>query len=146
MRFWDTIAEDGRLTPVQRLAELVRQVTVEAAADADDVVDVGFFSVTVTEGEVEDRDVREALLDALDYATGEFTQVSRVDFEGGLGYMELGAWLGDQGLALRFMGLVSHFDFADVMTPARLGITGDEAKEMMGMGLVMLVPNVAELY
>lgn len=57
-----------------------------------------------------------------------------------------GAWLGDQGLALRFMGLVSHFGFADVMTPAWLGITGDEAKEMMGMGLVMLVPNVKELY
>lgn len=146
MRFWDTIAENEKLTPVQRLAELVRQVTSQAPSDTDNAVDVGFFSVAIAEGAAEDRDVREALLDALDYATGEFTRVSRVDFEGGLGYIELGAWLGDQGLALRFMGLVSHFGFADVMTPARLGITGAEADAMMGMGLIMLVPRVAELY
>lgn len=146
MRPWDEIVSDSQLTPVQRLGRLVVNVATLKQEASDEAIDVGFTYVHVNDEAVTDSDIREALLDALDYGEGEFTRVDQLRFETGLGYIELGAWLGNQSVALAFMGLVEYFNLADVMTPARLGITGDEAKEMMGMGLVMLVPNVAELY
>jgi hypothetical protein len=57
---------------------------------------------------------------------------------GGPSYIELGGELGDQGSALRMIALGSHYGLWQAITPALLGLTGPEADQMAGMGLVMM--------
>lgn len=57
------------------------------------------------------------------------------------GFIELGAWIGDQGLALRFMALGEYLGMWKVMTPLR--VLGDtipkkDLDTMAGMGLITI--------
>jgi len=53
-------------------------------------------------------------------------------------YMELGGWIGDQGLAMQYMALgVLLGEFA-LLSPAILGFTGAEAQQMAGMGFLSI--------
>ncbi len=55
------------------------------------------------------------------------------------GYMEIGAWLGSQDLALRFMGLSSILGVANLLTPKTvLKLDGDLAMKMAKQGLVVI--------
>lgn len=54
-------------------------------------------------------------------------------------YLELGAWIGDQGLALMLMGLGTVLGLWQLMTPATmLGFKSDDpmAKQMAEMGFI----------
>ena len=58
--------------------------------------------------------------------------------EQGPSYIEIGGVLGDQGQALRLMGLGEVLGFLKVMTPAHLGVEGPHADSMAGAGFVMI--------
>ncbi len=60
---------------------------------------------------------------------------------GGPSYMELGGVLGDQGVALQFIGLGHLIGTWKAITPATLGIEGDLANKMAGSGMVMAGPH-----
>ena len=53
-------------------------------------------------------------------------------------YLELGGWIGDQGLAMQFMGLGTLLGVFDLMTPKNMlpGISDEQALEIAGMGLL----------
>lgn len=53
-------------------------------------------------------------------------------------YISLGAWIGDQGLALMYMGLGTLLGVFNLLTPAMLGFKSDDplAQQMAGMGYI----------
>ena len=55
-------------------------------------------------------------------------------------YMELGGWLGDQGLALQFMGMGSLLGLWNLLTPATImpGLPAELAGQMAGAGMVSI--------
>lgn len=55
----------------------------------------------------------------------------------GPSYISLGADLGDQGYALRLLGLGKHLGLWNVITPASFGFDGEEANQLAGSGMVM---------
>lgn len=62
-------------------------------------------------------------------------------FDGGEhGYMELGGWIGDQGLAMQMMGLGALLGLWKVFQPRLLGIPDDLAQTMAGQGMVVILP------
>lgn len=57
-------------------------------------------------------------------------------------YIELGGWLGDQGIALQFMGLAQLLGSFELLTPVSvLGCTREEAMSLAGMGMVTIRAN-----
>ncbi len=57
-------------------------------------------------------------------------------------YMELGGWVGDQGMALQLMGLGSLLDVWDLLTPYTMfgkDFDLDLARQMAGQGMVSIV-------
>lgn len=57
---------------------------------------------------------------------------------GGPSYIEVGAAIGDQGAAFQLFALGEVLGLWKVITPATLGFTGPEARDMAGRGLVMI--------
>lgn len=54
-------------------------------------------------------------------------------------YIELGAWIGDQGLAMLYMGLGTLLGAFRLLTPKSvLGLDGDLAMQMAGAGMVVV--------
>lgn len=81
---------------------------------------------------------------------GVFLTSRELPWTDGPSYIHLGAWIGDQGVALRFMGLGAALGLWSIILPLDfLGISRDEAKEedlkladiMAGNGCVALTPN-----
>lgn len=102
------------------------------------VIDVHFVNVGFTEAACD----REAFIaDVVEACSGdgagEYGEVSVDTLRGGPSYLHLGPWLGDQGLALRLLALGEHYDCWQVITPERLGITGEQAAVIAGQGFVM---------
>ncbi len=93
-------------------------------------VDVFFFEVANKGGNAEElRALVEAAKD------GEFCNVDVFDGKDH-GYMELGGWIGDQGMAMMLMGLGEILGLWKVFTPKMLGVPDDLANQMAGMGMV----------
>lgn len=57
---------------------------------------------------------------------------------GGPSYIEMGGEIGDQGATLQLFALGKVLGLWDVITPEKLGITGQEASELAGRGFVMI--------
>lgn len=57
---------------------------------------------------------------------------------GGPSYIELGGALGDQGMALCLMAMGKALGLWDIITPATVGMEGDEAQQMAGNGFIMV--------
>ncbi len=57
---------------------------------------------------------------------------------GGPSYIEVGAEIGDQGAAFQLFALGKVLGLWGVITPASLGITGDQAVQMAGSGYIMM--------
>lgn len=57
------------------------------------------------------------------------------------GYIELGAWIGDQGLAMCYMALGVMLGKFNLLAPAMLGIPNDSAlgKQMIGQGFLSVM-------
>lgn len=95
-------------------------------------IDVGFFHVMVL-GAREDAFIR--------LTTEHQSDVLIDPFENQMhDYITLGAWLGDQGIALRWMAMAKHFGLVDLYTPRTFmpSLTDEENKKMCGKGLVIV--------
>lgn len=55
------------------------------------------------------------------------------------GYMELGGWIGDQGLALTLMGLGSVLGLWELLTPSKLPIPRELQLQMAGTGMLSVI-------
>ena len=53
-------------------------------------------------------------------------------------YMELGAWIGDQGLAMLYMALGVSLGAFKLFSPAMLGLDGTMALQIAGMGMLSI--------
>lgn len=61
-----------------------------------------------------------------------------VRLAGGPSYIEVGAEIGDQAAAFQLFALGKVLGLWDVITPATMGFTGVEARQMAGSGFVMM--------
>lgn len=133
---------------VHELAQLIRRSTIQAtSADGrllDGFIDLGFFQVSIEDAEgkptVAADEFLTALRAAFEQRTGEFADMDLEGFRQGPSYIALGAWLGDQGVAIALIGVGALLGLWDVASPETLGITGAEANQMRGMGF--LFPSV----
>ena len=135
----------GTVDAVIELSKLVRASVIqlqipEGEELPEGALDAGFFKLTATtlEGQVlvTQDEFHEALNGALEQVTGVFSELDRETLLGGPSYIELGRWLGDQGIAIGFIGLGALLDFWDVASPQGLGITGEDAAQLLGMGFL----------
>ena len=140
-----SLAAGGSVDAVHELAKLVRASVIQLQlGEADELpegaLDAGFFKLTATtlEGRVlvTQDEFHDALNGALEQVTGVFSELDREALLAGPSYIELGRWLGDQGIAIGFIGLGALLDFWDVASPQALGITGEQAAQMLGMGFL----------
>lgn len=90
-------------------------------------VNVHFFWVAA-----KDSPTRERLLELLRAHYPSFGRLEK-----GPSYIEIGAELGDQGLALLLIGLGGLVGLWQVITPEALGFDEEMAKEAAGRGFVM---------
>lgn len=58
--------------------------------------------------------------------------------QSGPSYIEVGAEIGDQGAAFQLFALGKVLGFWDVITPERLGLTGEAARSAAGAGYIMI--------
>lgn len=58
--------------------------------------------------------------------------------EEGPSYIHVGGVLGDQGAAFQLFALGQVLGFWKIITPAKMGITGDQADELAGGGFIMI--------
>lgn len=54
-------------------------------------------------------------------------------------YLEIGSWIGDQGLAMQLMGLGTILGLWNLMTPKMLGLPAELVQQMAGMGMVSIM-------
>lgn len=126
-------------TPIRVLGNIVRDAVLQVQPDTEGATDVGFISIIQNpEVELDAVTLSKAILAA---EKGYYQDEPLERLLAGPSYIELGAWIGDQGLALALMGLGSALDIWGIITPQTLGIEGEEAKQMMGMGFIMVAPG-----
>lgn len=98
------------------------------------VADVFFFKVTVTDS----PEISE-FLTLTKAHKGEFIDCDPLDGEEH-NYMELGGWLGDQGLAMQYMGLGALLGLFNLMTPRNMlpGIPEEMMQQIAGQGMISI--------
>lgn len=102
----------------------------EGEGDVWRKVDLHFVQVGVRQDKAEAH--REELLNLLD----EYPELERL--KAGPSYIEVGAAVGDQGVALKLFAVGQVLGFWKVVIPATFGVTGEEADRMAGAGYVMI--------
>lgn len=93
-------------------------------------VDVHFVQIGVR------RDKAEAHREELRSLLSEYPEPERL--KSGPSYIEVGAVIGDQGMALKLFALGEVLGFWKVITPGTLRLTGVQADEAAGAGFVMI--------
>ena len=104
-------------------------------------VEVAFFDVSVR-----GPATKEALKRLVETHKGEFVTCDLLDGQEH-NYLEIGAWIGDQGLALQLMGLGKLLGLWKLMTPKSLlrdAISDELAMQMAGAGMVTIQCELAE--
>lgn len=125
------------IQPINRLADTVRANIEQLPARSEDAAYVGMFSIRQKEGSNLTADTLAELIRSA--SKGVFQDVSVERLQAGPSYIELGAWIGDQGLALALMGLGERLGLWSVVTPDTLGVEDEKlATHLMGMGFVMV--------
>lgn len=96
------------------------------------VADLVFFKVAATNSPTAEEFTRLAKEHA-----GDFCECD--PFDGNEhGYMELGGWIGDQGLAMQFMGLGSLLGVFTLVSPKMFGMPDELALQMAGGGFLAI--------
>ena len=62
----------------------------------------------------------------------------------GPSYIEVGATIGDQGAAFQLFALGEALNLWKVITPKTLGFNDEEARQMAGIGYIMITPYVQQ--
>jgi len=68
---------------------------------------------------------------------GEFGDVDPLDGKEH-SYLELGGWIGDQGIAMQYMALGVLLGVFNLISPAALGVVGDQALQLAGVGFLTI--------
>jgi hypothetical protein len=87
---------------------------------------------------------KEDLLNLIKQHNGEFCDINLFDGKEH-SYIEIGAWIGDQGLALLLMGLGSLLEIWDLLTPMSMFNFTEEdptTKRMIGMGYLSIIVKI----
>ncbi|MDP3725632.1 MAG: hypothetical protein Q8R36_00365 [bacterium] len=98
-------------------------------------VDCHFITVGVDKAKAETH--RAELVAILNEWPSEAWGGTVPKLEEGPSYIHVGGVIGDQGAAFQLFALGKVLGLWDIITPATLGITGLEADQMAGSGLVM---------
>jgi len=102
-------------------------------------VDMVFFEVSLKDAE-EPEKLREQLRELVTASkTGEFCDLDLLN-GAEYSYIQIGAWIGDQGLALMLMGIGQLLGLWQIMTPKMLGLPEDLVQLMVGQGMICLRP------
>ena len=96
-------------------------------------IDIVFFKVA----KVGDPTIEEFQRLTEESAHGEFCDVNPFDGQEH-NFMELGGWLGDQGLAMLYMALGVSLGAFELLSPAMLGLDGPMAVQMAQAGLLSI--------
>jgi hypothetical protein len=107
----EELAEEDIKEEDIKVDSLVAYVLKHTRVEEDGDVDMHFFNVKI----IKDPKVDE-LKDFIKKHTGEFNEVDVFD-NTEHGYIELGGWIGDQGIALRFMALGNYLKLWELFTP-----------------------------
>lgn len=111
----------------------------EISGTENPAVNVFFFNVSIDESTSED------FIRLTNEHKGAFADVNPFDGEEH-GYIELGGWIGDQGLALRYMAIGKQLGLWKIIHPGMILDVNDPqqkelANEMAGAGMVSILPN-----
>lgn len=124
---------------MNELIKLVHAMS-RVGGETDRAVDVHFFKVTPVISQQTATNVGR-LKDLIQRnRRGEFCEVDLFDGREH-SYIELGAWIGDQGLAMKLMGLGASLGFWKLLTPRGVFgglITDAQAEQMAGQGLISI--------
>lgn len=123
---------------IKALRDYVLANTAKAAIGTG-TTHIEFFDVTYSDGVNADT-LRELVENAHE---GEFgTTVNLFDGQE-KGYIELGAWIGDQGIALQLMALGSHLKLWQLLAPSTLMPAGtpDALKQQMAQAGMITVTS-----
>jgi hypothetical protein len=106
---------------------------------SDHTADVQFFKVALRDQTVDKTKLRDRLRDILSNHVGEFSEVNLLDGEEH-NFMEIGGYVGDQGLALTLMGLGDLIGMWELLTPNKLlpSLPNDLKMQMAGQGMVTI--------
>ena len=100
-------------------------------------VDLIFFEVSA-KGEPDTDELRRLITES---RQGEFCELDPWDGKEH-SYIEVGAWIGDQGLAMMLMGLGAVLELWPLMTPRMLpGLPDALVQQMAERGMVSIMPQ-----
>jgi hypothetical protein len=124
---------DERFAKLKVVRDLVEQNVV---IGPEGTRSVHFFRVGIKPGStLTGKELRDAILDA---PKGDFQDLTEKDWRGGPSYITIGAWIGDQGIALTLIGLGAELGIISAVTPETLHITDkDMADDLAGRGYIM---------
>lgn len=126
---------------MDKLREFIRNHCQKVPLGEDDIdVNMEFFGVKVV-GHPSQETLKEFVQE---YQDGEFgTNINVLDGKEH-NYMNLGAWIGDQGYALMLMALGSHLKLWDLLTPNTLMpfLDQDLKNKMRDMGMISIIHKV----
>ena len=121
---------EERMVDGVEVVDVYAMPPVHAARPDVELIDVEFITIGVDKGKAETQ--RDSLVGILR------TYPDPQRLAQGPSYIEVGAELGDQGLALQLFALGKALGLWDIITPASLGFSGDEARDLAGRGFVMI--------
>lgn len=134
---------DPKFKPIWDLNKLVSKSVEQVTPGTEGSVTVGFFSVVKRpDAEVDALELVARIKAATKGYYGDEPVERLLE---GPSYIELGGWIGDQGVALGLMGLGAILGLWDIITPMTLGIEGKQADDMMGTGFIMIAPGSESL-
>ena len=100
--------------------------------------DVYFFKVAVAEGADADADVLTELIHSHQGSHAECNPLDGMEHS----YIEVGAWIGDQGIALTLLGLGAVLGLWELLTPKSLpGLPEGLMSQMAGAGFISISPR-----
>lgn len=124
LRKGEVVEKDGNVTTINAMPH------VDEAKPEVERVDMEFLVIGV------DKTAAEVHRDELVSILNTYPEPERL--AGGPSYIEVGAVIGDQGAAFQLFALGKALGLWDVITPAKLGMTGDMARQMAGQGYIMM--------
>lgn len=121
----------------------VQRVDIFAMPHEDEVTDNGivkvdchFLTIGVDKQMAEAH--RDQLVEILNDWPSEAWGQPVPPLQQGPSYIHVGGVIGDQGAAFQLFALGSVLGFWEIITPALLGITGPEADQIAGGGMIMI--------
>lgn len=124
LRKGEVVEKDGNVTTINAMPH------ADEAKPEVEKVDMEFLVIGV------DKTAAEAHRDELVEILKTYPEPERL--ANGPSYIEVGAVIGDQGAAFQLFALGKVLELWGVVTPASMGITGEQAHMMAGQGFIMM--------